>query len=63
MFEKQLSKITKKNKNPEIFTDFENGKLFWTKLQIFVVLPKFDENNIFQKFKKEMFKPTKNSHR
>jgi hypothetical protein len=29
-------------------------RIFWAKLQFFVVLPKFDQNIIFKKFKKKL---------
>jgi hypothetical protein len=34
----------------------KNSRVFWAKLQFFVVLPKFDKNNFFQKFKKNLVK-------
>jgi hypothetical protein len=39
----------------EIFF-LKNGWVFWVKLQFFVFLPKFDQKNIFQKFKKNLVK-------
>jgi hypothetical protein len=52
--------VKKYLKNPELFPDFwdffsKNGTVFWLKLQLFVVLPKFDQISIFQKFKKNVF--------
>jgi hypothetical protein len=41
------------------FCDFfflKNDTVFWAKTQLFVVLPKLDQNNIFQKFKKNFVK-------
>jgi hypothetical protein len=49
-------------KNPELLPDFweffflKNGRVFWAKLQFFVVPPKFGQNNFFQKFKKNLVK-------
>jgi hypothetical protein len=50
-----------KIKNPELLPDFwdffsEKWQGFWATLQIFVVPPKFDQNNFFQKFKKNLVK-------
>jgi hypothetical protein len=51
---------TKYFKNSELFPDFmrnffrKNGRVLWAKLQFFVVPPKFDQNNFFQKFKKNL---------
>jgi hypothetical protein len=44
--------------NPELFPReiffLKNGRVFWAKLKFFVVLSKFDQNNFFQKFKKNL---------
>jgi hypothetical protein len=42
---------------------FLNGTIFGAKTQLFVVLPKFDRNNIFQKFKKNLFKESLNQQK
>ena len=41
----------------------KNGTVFWAKLELFVVLPKFDQNNIFQKFKKNLVQKGWNQHK
>jgi hypothetical protein len=47
-------------KNSEHFLIFEkslkNGSVYRGKLKFFVVLSKFEQNNIFQKFKKNLVK-------
>jgi hypothetical protein len=52
----------------EFFPDFwekilKNGTVFWAKTQLFVVLPKFDQKNIFQKFKKNLVKKDLNQQK
>jgi hypothetical protein len=42
---------------------FKSQKSIRNVISLFFVLPKFDKNNIFQKFKKNLVKKSLNSHK
>jgi hypothetical protein len=55
-YEKNILKILSYFLIFGIFFSPKNGTVFWAKVELFVVLPKFDQINIFQKFKRNLVK-------